>query len=142
MSAYADTSFLISWHTADTRFPAVSAILKTGDAVVWTPWQQVEFNNAMRLLVFRKLATPQDLAVVMGSVQAAVEAGDLVAAALPAYSLWEEADRLSRAYTPSLGVRTLDLLHVAAARVLRSRRFLTFDLRQHALARAAGLTVN
>lgn len=142
MNAYADTSFLISWHTADTRFPAVSALLQTDDTVVWTPWQQVEFNNAMRLLVFRKLATPQDLSIVMGSVQAAVAAGDLVAAALPAYSLWEEADRLSRAYTPSLGVRTLDLLHVAAARVLRSRRFLTFDQRQHDLAKAAGLTVN
>lgn len=142
MSVYADTSFLISWHTADVRFPAVTAALKTRDPVVWTPWQQVEFNNAMRLLVFRRLATRQDLTVVMGSVQAAVQAGDLVASPLPAYSLWEEADLLSRTHTPSLGVRTLDLLHVAAARILRSRRFLTFDLRQHALARAAGLTVN
>jgi len=142
MSVYADTSFLISWHTADARFPAVIAALKTRDPVVWTPWQQVEFNNAMRLLVFRRLATRQDLAVVMANVQAAVQAGDLVASPLPAYSLWEEADRLSRTHTPSLGVRTLDLLHVAAARILRSRRFLTFDLRQHALAKAAGLTVN
>ena len=142
MSAYADTSFLISWHTGDARFSAVAALRQTGETVVWTPWQQVEFNNAMRLLVFRKLATRQDLAVVKASVQAAVEAGDLVAAPLPAYSLWEEADRLSRVHTPSLGVRTLDLLHVAAARVLRSRRFFTFDLRQHALARAAGLAVN
>ena len=142
MSAYADTSFLISWHTADARFPAVSALRQTGEAVVWTPWQQVEFNNAMRLLVFRALATPADLVLVMGSVQAAVNAGDLVAAPLPAHALWEEAERLSRAHTPSLGVRTLDLLHVAAACLLRSRRFWTFDLRQHALARAAGLTVN
>ena len=142
MSAYADTSFLISWHTADARFPAVSAARRTGEAVVWTPWQQVEFNHAMRLLVVRKLATLQDLAVVMGSIEAAVEAGDLVAAPLPAYSLWEEAERLSRTHTFSLGVRTLDLLHVAAARILRSPRFLTFDLRQHALAKAAGLTVN
>ena len=34
MSAYADTSFLISWHTADVRFPAVSALRRTGEAVV------------------------------------------------------------------------------------------------------------
>ncbi len=142
MSAYADTSFLISWHTGDARFPAVTALRKSGEAVVWTPWQQVEFNNAMRLLVFRQLATRQDLTIVLASVQAAVEAGDLVAAPLPAYSLWEEADRLSRVHTLSLGIRTLDLLHVAAARVLRTRRFLTFDLRQHALAQAAGLAVN
>jgi hypothetical protein len=142
VSLYADTSFLISWHTADARFPAVAALRQSGESVVWTPWQQVEFNNAMRLLLFRKLATRQDLTVIMGSIQAAVEAGDLVATPLPAYSLWEEADRLSRAHTPSLGVRTLDLLHVAAARTLRLRRFLTFDLRQHALAQAAGLTVN
>ncbi len=139
MNAYADTSFLISWHTADLRFPMVSAALEQGDAVVWTAWQQVEFNNAMRMLVHRKLASRRDLVVVMGSVRAAVESGDLVSAPLPAYSLWEEAERLSHEHTPTLGVRTLDLRHVVAARLLKSRRFLTFDLRQLALARAAGL---
>ncbi|MDO8539946.1 MAG: hypothetical protein Q7S40_05845 [Opitutaceae bacterium] len=38
-----------------------------------------------------------------------------------------------------LGVRALDLLHVAAAITIRATRFLTCDGRQLALAKAAGL---
>jgi hypothetical protein len=68
--------------------------------------------------------------------------GDMRPMPLPAYVLWQEAERISRAHTPAIGVRTLDLLHVAAARVLKATRFCTFDTRQHALVRAAGLQIN
>ena len=42
-------------------------------------------------------------------------------------------------HTPKLGTRSLGVLHVACARELRSRYFLTFDERQQQLAAAAGL---
>jgi predicted nucleic acid-binding protein len=42
-------------------------------------------------------------------------------------------------HTPSLGCRTLDVLHVASALELAKTGFLTFDTRQRKLARAAGL---
>jgi predicted nucleic acid-binding protein len=48
---------------------------------------------------------------------------------------------LSREHTPGLGCRSLDVLHVASALELGLRHFLTFDLRQRNLAKAAGLTV-
>ena len=139
---YADTSFLVSWHLADVNFPSALALQAAAPAIVWSPWQQVEFNNAVRALVFRKIITPGDVTQVLASVAAAVSAGDLRPAALPENSLWTEAERLSQAHTPQLGTRTLDLLHVAAARVLKCRRFLTFDQRQAALARAAGFQLS
>jgi predicted nucleic acid-binding protein len=71
-----------------------------------------------------------------------ITTGVLAVRPLSAYALWQEAEKLSRAHTPAIGVRTLDLLHVAAARVLKAARFCTFDTRQHALARAAGLKIN
>lgn len=40
-----------------------------------------------------------------------------------------------------LGCRTLDIIHVAAALVLGTKEFVTFDGRQGALAKQAGLTV-
>jgi hypothetical protein len=40
-----------------------------------------------------------------------------------------------------LGARAIDLLHVAAALTLRSKLFLTTDVRQAQLARAEGLKV-
>jgi predicted nucleic acid-binding protein len=46
---------------------------------------------------------------------------------------------LSRAHTPTLGVRSLDVLHVACAVELRLRYFLTFDERQRKLAAVCGL---
>jgi predicted nucleic acid-binding protein len=52
-----------------------------------------------------------------------------------------EAERLSAAHSEKLGTRSLDILHVASALVLGSVSFLTFDRRQAALARVAGLKV-
>ena len=41
----------------------------------------------------------------------------------------------------TLGCRTLDIIHVAAALVLGAKEFVTFDARQGALAKKVGLTV-
>ncbi len=49
--------------------------------------------------------------------------------------------RLSASHSATLGTRTLDILHVAAALVLGLADLLTFDTRQAALAKAAGLKV-
>ena len=54
-------------------------------------------------------------------------------------SALDRASGLSRRHTPTLGTRSLDVLHVACAIELRLHRFLTFDERQHELARAVGL---
>jgi hypothetical protein len=52
-----------------------------------------------------------------------------------------ESERFSAMHSETLGTRSLDILHVAAAVVMGRSVFLTFDLRQSALAKAAGLTV-
>jgi predicted nucleic acid-binding protein len=54
-------------------------------------------------------------------------------------SALNRATELSQTYTPSLGTRSLDALHVACAVELNLRQFLTFDARQQQLAQAAGL---
>jgi hypothetical protein len=43
--------------------------------------------------------------------------------------------------TPTLGCRSLDVLHVAAARLLDAKVFLTADRRQASLAEGEGLAV-
>lgn len=53
--------------------------------------------------------------------------------------VYDEAVRLSRRHTASIGNRTLDILHVAAALVLGLPTFYTFDRRQAQLAKAEGL---
>jgi len=51
----------------------------------------------------------------------------------------DRASDLSRRHTPTLGTRSLDVLHVACALELNLRRFLTFDIRQQQLAKLTGL---
>ena len=47
---------------------------------------------------------------------------------------------LSERHSAVMGTRSLDILHVATAKALRSVEFATFDGRQRALALAVGLT--
>jgi hypothetical protein len=51
------------------------------------------------------------------------------------------AAELSTEHTAALGTRTLDVLHVATAVTLEARRFVSYDDRQAALAKAVGLRV-
>jgi len=53
----------------------------------------------------------------------------------------QKADELSASHSAILGCRTLDIIHVAAAIVLGAKEFVTFDGRQGAMAKQAGLTV-
>jgi len=53
----------------------------------------------------------------------------------------ELAAELSAQHTAALGTRTLDVLHVAAAVTLEVKRFVSYDNRQAALAKAVGLRV-
>lgn len=53
----------------------------------------------------------------------------------------DEANRISSTHTLTGGHRGFDVLHVAAALVLRASDFLTFDTNQKKLAEAEGLVV-
>jgi predicted nucleic acid-binding protein len=52
---------------------------------------------------------------------------------------WLTCVDLALRYGPTLGVRTLDSLHVACALELKAEKFWTFDERQARLAEAVGL---
>jgi len=142
MSTYIDTSVMMSLQLRDSAYATAHGIMQASRDVIWTQWQKIEFGNAMRARVWRKDITIADVQKAETSIYVSLRAGNLVYYPLPACALWQEAEALSLAHTTNLGVRTLDLLHVAAARVLNATHFYTFDTRQHALARAAGLKIN
>ena len=72
-------------------------------------------------------------------ITADIAAGNLTETPLVWPDVLAIADELSEKHTAALGVRSLDLLHVAAAVSLDVKTFLTCDGRQLALARVAGL---
>lgn len=107
--------------------------------VTWL--HQLEFRNALRLRVFRKEITPAQRDASLNALLADLASGVLVHALPPLAELTTEAERLSAMNSETLGTRSIDILHVAAALVLGLPELLTFDHRQQALAMAAGLHV-
>ena len=142
MRAYADTGFLCSLYASDAHTNrAVARIESQRLPLAFTWLHQLELRNALRLKIFRHEFTREQSTASLNAVLADVAAGILMPAAPAPFDVSTEAERLSAQWSSKLGTRALDILHVAGALVLGVDEFLTFDTRQAALARAAGLRV-
>lgn len=94
----------------------------------------------MESLVFRNYWSRSEASAVMNGFLQQRSTG--VFRALPfASEMWDKAAELSRLHTAAIGTRTLDVLHVAAALLLKPDVFFTFDKRQAKLAKAMRLKV-
>ena len=140
MTAYADTGLLCSLYAPDAHSRrAVARMARQALPLPMTWLHQLEFRNALRLRVFRGEITPAQRDASLNAMLADLAAGVLVTTAPPLAEVMTEAERLSALHSETLGTRSLDILHVSSAIVLGVAEFLTFDQRQTALAKAAGL---
>lgn len=137
---YADTSFLFSLvlHDANTA-AAVAHLRRHAASLPFTSWQRYELRNAVRLAVWRGNCDAAAAKRALEKITADLTVGNLIETPLVWPDILVIADELSERHTAALGVRALDLLHVAAAVSLDAKTFLTCDGRQLAVARAAGL---
>lgn len=138
----ADTSFLFSLfggdaHTAVARAWAIQA----KQPIAITALNRYEFGNAIRFAAFRKVITRQDALNSLAAFTADLKDGMLQPASPDLADIVGEAARLSELHTMSGGHRSFDILHVAAARVLKATLFLSFDANRRKLAGAAKLAV-
>lgn len=139
-AVYADTSFLCSLYLRDANTGAATGyVLRKKPAFVFTLWQRCELRNAVRLAVARGNATPDAARQALADIDQDARAGDLLETHLVWPDVFAIAESLSAAHTMDLAVRTLDLLHVAAALSLGLEEFVTCDARQETLATTAGL---
>ena len=108
---------------------------------VWlTPFQRVELIHAIQQYVFRGTITSREADLVIIALEQDSASGVWVLADQPR-TTFAACERLARRHVATLGVRTLDSLHVAAAMELGADRFWTFDQRQARLAEAEGLSI-
>jgi len=149
---YADTSFMTSMIVADAMSAAVtSRFFALGRPVLpYSPVHAMEVPNSLRANQFAQASQ------LPGKFRSQAELNRLRAEGRLALFLrrgsfaetqadWDAvlcrfAD-LSERFTPRLGCRTLDILHIAFAMELHCRHFVTCDVRQGALAKAVGLKV-
>ena len=142
MKCYPDTGFLVSLHSADANsVPAKARMKAHGVPMAWTWLHEMEFRNAIRLQAFRKQVDPSDVSEILHKQALGLENGVYFPATPALAEVNREVERLGGLHTKIIGTRTLDILHVAQALVLGIKEFLTFDARQAALAKAAGLKV-
>jgi predicted nucleic acid-binding protein len=107
--------------------------------VVWiTPLNRAEVANAIHRYVFRGAISAADALASWNDFERDCAQGVWIPVNLPERT-WQTSIDLARRYGPTLGVRTLDSLHVACALELKAQRFWTFDERQARLAEAVGL---
>lgn len=142
IATYADTGFLCSLHAPDAHSARVIARMnRQSEPLPYTGLHRIEFRNALRLRVFRREISPAERELALQAMLSDLAAEIFVFAEPSWNETLMEAEHLSASHSETLGTRSLDILHVAAATVLGAREFLTFDARQAALAEAAGMTV-
>jgi predicted nucleic acid-binding protein len=139
LKVYADSSFLASLYTLDSHSARAAAdVLRYNPKLMLTPLAELELTNALELRVFRKELSAAMIGEARAELQNHVNEGfyDVVGMPATAYDL---ARRIALRRTAATGTRTLDILHVASAVLLRAEEFWTFDARQAKVAKAEGL---
>jgi predicted nucleic acid-binding protein len=137
-----DTSFLFSLFGSDAHTAAAQGwAQQTKQPVAVTTLNRYEFANAIRFATFRKVISQIDAQASLAAFEADLKRGLLQLTPCDLTAVVAEADHLSELHTVTGGHRSFDILHVAAARVLKATILLTFDLNQRKLARAVRLAI-
>jgi hypothetical protein len=82
-----------------------------------------------------------DVAAAWANFDSDLRSARLVRETVKWPAAFRRAARLSERHSATTGTRSLDILHVAAAKSLHAVEFISFDGRQRALASATGLIV-
>lgn len=140
MSDYADTGFICSLYAPDANSERAAKFMDRQNAPISLSWlNQVEFRNALRLRIFRREIKSAQRDHSLNLFLSDLSAGIFENVEPAQSNVLIETERLSARHSEKLGNRSLDILHVAMAITLGCNRFLSFDIRQVKLAKAAGL---
>jgi predicted nucleic acid-binding protein len=141
LTIYADSSFLVSSYIQDSHVTEFLRRISSHPSIWFTPFHEAEVAHAIYLHVFYKKLSLDAAARAWNEFQQDCAEGVWIPVSLPE-GAWVTSISLAQKYGPSLGVRTLDSLHVACALELKAQRFWTFDERQTRLAEAVGLNTS
>ena len=137
---YVDPSALLKLYIHEPESAAMNAWrTRIRGALPVTPHGRLEIANGISLAAFRKAITTEAMADALLSFEEDLAEGRYTEIDVLRRATLRRAADISRTYTPKLGCRSLDVLHVATALELGLRDFITFDGGQRRLARAVGL---
>ena len=141
--SYADTGFLVTLYREESTSARAAALMRRQAAPVrLSQLGELEFRNSLHLAVFRGELTAGEAALKQRLFQQDLANGIFAIMPLPSTALFARAADLADRHSARLGTRSLDLMHVAAALLLKAETLLSFDQRQRMAAKAEGLKVN
>lgn len=141
MSVYADTSLLISYYVNDSNSQRAQGVIHAMiDPLPFTGLHRLEMRSALALCVFRRVLTAAQAGAAWSDVERDLRSGRLVPHPVNWTPVYRSAAQYAAAHGPTIGCRSLDVLHVTLAKTLKVGEFFTFDVRQKALALALGMT--
>lgn len=142
MSCYADTGFLVSLYKMESTSARAAEVMSDLEPPIHlSPLGELEMHNAFHLSVFRGELSGKSAAEKKMLFLDDLKKGIFIISPMSGPSLYAKAIDLADRYSINLGCRSLDLMHVAAALLLGTETFLSFDERQIKVAKAEGLKV-
>jgi predicted nucleic acid-binding protein len=142
MSATADSSLIVALYLAEADSArADAACAAAPPPILLTDWHRVEIANAFQRAVKTSRITIAQAALLWQDFTDDITAGRFEIAAIDHAAVLARTLALTKKHTPTLGTRSLDLIHIATALELGAADFLSLDNRQRFAASDEGLNV-
>jgi len=113
LTIYVDSSVLVSNYAGDAHSAEADRRMSAAPTVWLTPLNRAEFANALYQQVFRCRFSAAEAKRAWNSFQQDCVRGIWIPVNLPE-KIWDTSILLAERHGPTLGVRTLDSLHVPA----------------------------
>ena len=143
MSDYCDSSFLIGLylHEPGLSEEAQRVASRWKDAALLSPLSHLETLNGFSRKVFTNEISQEESDRAISKFERDIADGLFELVPLNLAVMFRDARELSLRHTPGGGYRSLDLLHIAAAKMLGAKTFLSFDARLNVLAKKEKIKV-
>jgi predicted nucleic acid-binding protein len=142
LSAYVDSALLVKLFVRESNSEEIARLVRA-----YTPplplveLHELEIRNAIRLKAVRNEISGATLATAIADFETDIASGVFQRKPVNWAELFAQAEVLSAMHAAETSCRTLDILHVAAAKLLNVVDFVTTDHRQQRLATRVGLSV-
>src|SRR5262249_28864829 len=139
VTTYADSSALLAVYVTEAFSAGARRPIGALPQLPVTPLHDLAVRHAPPPPPGRRPTTRRDLGALVDQLETDIRANRLRWTPLELAAVFADARILAEAHTARLLCRSLDLLHLAAARALGCRRLISGDERQLKLARALRL---
>ncbi|HSH09915.1 MAG TPA: type II toxin-antitoxin system VapC family toxin [Oceanipulchritudo sp.] len=142
MTAYYDTGVILKLYTTERESPAVRRfVVSRKEPLHLNALHRSECVSAFRLKAFRGECSGEAAASAIADIEDDFVNGVIRPLSIDWDLAWSTCRSIADAHAAATGCRTLDTLHVACARLLGIREFVTLDKRQSLLAKRLGMRV-